>query len=265
MITETMINNGTTLLRTYIPWLFSFLSEKDIEIFFKKAYTQTNGIGTSNNNFIATFFMLLDEVRENKSNEIRNEFAYYNFLLSKFIETGDCKKFKDLIASTLYNFSANNFKHVLGEIAACLDLSQQNNFIKYEAPFSNEKCIDFQFEVGSKGNIFIEVYNIDFDCSRYEAKKFSIFLNGRLKKKYEDKTKDLPIEDKIKIYIYPILFEISNDIVKEQEYYLKSLVNSSIETNGFQTIEPKSFGNIQGTFFKLFSIDEIVNPKKYFK
>lgn len=264
MITEQMIMNGINVMKTYIPNLFIFLKEKDIETFLRKSYKHTGGIGRTKNNFIVTFFMLIDEIKENKSEVIRNEFGYFNFLLGKFNEIGNNKKFKELIIASLNNFSSNNFKHILGEIAACGDISSKADFVEYEKDFENGKSLDFHFK---KENLdfFIDVVNIDFNAEKYEKENFQKFLDGRLLQKFNDKSINLSDELKKQIIIYPVLYGFTVEIVKEQEAYLNSIHLTRYHKNGFQSFEPRFFGNIQGTFFNLFSIDQIVNSEKYYK
>jgi len=264
MITEPMFTNGINVIKTYLPNIFLFLTEKDFEIFLRKSYEHTGGIGTTNNNFIVTFFMLIEEIKQNKSEDVRNEFGYFNFLLGKFSEIGKNKKFKELIISSLNNFSANNFKHILGEIAACLNINSKAEFVKYEKIFENGKSLDFHFKMYNH-DFYIDVVNIDFDAKKYEKENFQKFLDGRLLQKFEDKSKNLSDEVKSQIIIYPILYGFSVEIIKEQEEYLKSIHLAKYHKNGFQSYEPKCFGNIQGTFFKLFTIDEIANFEKHFK
>lgn len=264
MLTEQMVKNGINIMNIYIPNLFLFLKEKDIENFLRKSHKHTGGIGTANNNFIVTFFMLIEEISENKSKIIRNEFGYFNFLLGKFNEIGNNKKFKELINASLNNFSSNNFKHILGEIAACVDITAKGDFVQYEKILENGKSLDFHFRK-EKLDFYIDVVNIDFDAKKYEKENFQKFLDRRLKQKFEDKSINLSNELKTQIIIYPILYGFTLEIVKEQEEYLKSIHLSKYHKNGFQSFEPRSFGNIQGTFFNLFSIDEIVNFEKYYK
>ena len=265
MITDTMIENGTGLVRMYLPNLFNFISDKEFEKYLRKSYKHSEKQNFETlNNFLSTFFMLVEEHRINTSSEIRNEFGYFNFLLGKFKEFENNKNFKSLILATLYNFEFNNFKHVLGEIAAYVDLSREANFVKYERKFDNGKSLDFHFEMG-KQNFYIDVVNIDFEEEKYEKENFQKFLDRRILQKFESKSINLKDEAKERIVIYPILHGFTVEIIKEQEEYLKSIHISSFSKNSFQCFEPKCFGNIQGTFFKLFSIDEIVNFEKYYK
>jgi hypothetical protein len=263
MITDAMISNSIGIAEEYFPNLFNYLSKGDFETFIKKAYEHTakfNG-GTPNNNFIVTFFKLLEEHDRNESNAIRNEFGYFNYLLGEFSNYSNQKEFKSLLIGALYNFEKSDFHHSLGEIGACLDLSRERIFKKYEQPLANGKSIDFVFSSKDGSSIYVEVLNIDYNKSRYEKEKFQLFLDKRLSDKFSSKSIGLDSETKKKIYIYPILNGFTTQIIKEQSEYLRNITKASIEKNSYQSFSPKSFGNIQGTFFNLFSIDEIENPE----
>ncbi|WP_179019404.1 hypothetical protein [Winogradskyella forsetii] len=221
-----------------------------------------NNGGTPNNNFIVTFFSLLKEHKSNNSNEIRNEFGYFNYLLGEFAKYENKKEFKNLLLGVLYNFKSNNFHHTLGEIAVCLDLNLKFKFEKYERILGNEKSIDFEFIDDNGKSMLIDVLTIDYKKERYEKEKFKNFLDGRLREKFEDKSKKLDSEIKSKVFVFPILSGFTNEIIKEQSEYLKKVNNSTIEVDGFQTFPPRAFGNVQGTFFSLFTIDEIIDPEK---
>ena len=80
-------------------------------------------------------------------------------------------------------------------------------------------------------------------------------------RKFEDKSKDLDLDTKNVIFVFPILSGCTIEIIREQSEYLKNVSNSTIEKDGFQTFPPRVFGNAQGTFFSLFKIDEIINPE----
>ena len=141
-----MIEKSIGLIKTYCPNLFLFLNEREFTTFLSKAIelTEKNNGRTPNNNFIVTFFKLLNEHKSNKSNEIRNEFGYFNYLLGEFAKYENKKEFKNLLLGVLYNFKSNNFHHTLGEIAVCLDLSLKHKFEKYERILDNQKSIDFE-------------------------------------------------------------------------------------------------------------------------
>lgn len=258
-----MIEKSIGLIKTYCPNLFLFLNEREFTTFLSKAIelTEKNNGRTPNNNFIVTFFKLLNEHKSNKSNEIRNEFGYFNYLLGEFAKYENKKEFKNLLLGVLYNFKSNNFHHTLGEIAVCLDLSLKHKFEKYERILDNQKSIDFEFIDGNGESMLIDVLTIDYKKERYEKEKFKAFLDGRLRVKLEDKSKDLDSDTKNKIFVFPVLSGLTIEIVKEQSEYLKNVSNSTIEKDGFQIFPPRAFGSVQGTFFSLFTIDEIIDPE----
>lgn len=261
-----MIANGIGIMKLYLPNLFEFISEKEFEQYLRKSYkhTEEHGGGTPYNNFLVTFFKLIEEHKTKSSSDIRNEFGYFDFLLGKFKEFVDTKNFKDLILSTIDNFKVNNFKHILGEIAACVDLNNKAKFIKYERVLENGKSFDLHFEI-ENFDFYIDVVNIDFDPSKYEKENFQKFLDGRLLQKFECKSVNLKDEAKRHIVIYPILYGFTFEIIKEQEEYLKSIHLFRFPENGFQSFEPKCFGYVKGTFYNLFTIDEIVKFEKHQK
>ena len=168
---------------------------------------------------------------------------------------------KQGLFAVLYNFNTNNFHHTLGEIAACLDLNLKHKFEKYERKLGNQKSIDFEFTDSNGETILVDVLTIDCKRERYEKNNFKTFLDGRLRAKFKNKSKNLDSKAKCKIFVFPILSGINAEIIKEQSEYLKSVSHSTIEKDGFQTIAPRAFGKIQGTFFSLFTIDEIINPE----
>lgn len=264
MLTKTMIKNSIGLINIYCPNLFLYISESEFSTFISKAidHTEKNGGGTPNNNFIVTFFQLLKEHKYDNTNEIRSEFAYFNHLLGKFQQYGNKREFKNLIISVLYNFESNNFHHTLGEIAVCLDLCLKYTFIKYESILENKSSIDFEFKNEKGERILIEAYTIEFNKHKYQKDKFKSFLDHRLKTKSQDKTKNLDFKAIRNIFIFPILSGFTIEIIKEQSEYLKKVSNSTIGRNGFQTFSPRVFGNVQGTFFSFFTIDEIIDPEK---
>lgn len=264
MLTKTMIENSIGLIKMYCPNLFLYLKEKEFISFLSNAikYTNKNGGGTTSNNFIVTFFELIKEHNNNNSNIVRSEFSYFNYLLGEFQKYGSKKEFKNLLIGAINNFKQNNFHHALGEIAVCLNCSLKNNFEKYERELINNKSIDLEFTNVNKETILVEVLTIDYLKSKYEKENFKTFLDGRLRNKFKDKTKDLELNFKRKIKVFPVLNGFTIEIIKEQSEYLKNVSNSTIEKDGFQTYQPRAFGNIQGTFFNLFTIDEIIDPEK---
>jgi hypothetical protein len=255
--------NSLGTLKLYCPNLFYYISDKDFLLFIDKAirHTYPKG-GTDKNNFIVTFFKLVNEHKLNDSNEIRNEFAYFNFLLGKSIQIGiNQTKFRDLIISTLYNFELNNFLNAIGEIAALLDISNGYKFINYEVPLPNGKNVDFQLESAStKININVDVSNIYHDTDRYENEKnFETFIRKRLHDKYTAKTNDLPETEKNKVYIFPIIHGLTIKIIQSNSEFLIDINKSSTQyANSFQSFSPRVFANMGGLYYGLFSIPEFI-------
>ncbi|KGO87072.1 hypothetical protein Q765_07635 [Flavobacterium rivuli WB 3.3-2 = DSM 21788] len=267
MLTDVMLKNSVGLMRLYLSNLFEYITESDFQQFIQKAYSftvQNEGVSLGRN-FVSTFFELLREHRENNESIIRNEFSYFNFLLGGFLQYGNHKEFRCLLIATLLNFKSNNFHHVLGEIAACRDLCESFIFHKYENILPNCKSLDFRFSDLAGNIFFVDVVTIEYDISKYEKENFEKFIKGRLAQKFNSKTVNLEEKDKKNIFIYPILFGFSTDIIIEHSEFLKSLQYLRYPEYNFQCFSPKAFGNIQGTFFNMFSIDEIVNPVRYFR
>ena len=94
-----MIKNSIVLMRSYCPNLFLFLKEKEFTKFLFKAFEhiEKNNGRRPNNSFILSFFKLLKEHKSNESEEIRNEFAYFNYLLGEFDKYGNKKEFQNLL------------------------------------------------------------------------------------------------------------------------------------------------------------------------
>lgn len=263
MLTKTMIENSIGLINKYCPNLFLFLNKKEFINFLSKAieHTEKNNHETPNNNLIVTLFKLINEHKSNESNVVRNEFSYFNYLLGKFAHYKNKKEFKNLLLGVLYNFKSNNFHHILGEIAVCLDLSLKHKFEKYERILENHKSLDFEFINSYGESMLIDILTIDYNKDRYEKENFKTFFDGRLRVKFENKSKDLDLDIKKKIFVFPILSGCTSKIITEQSEYLKNVSSSTIEKDGFQTFPPRVFGNVQGTFFSLFTIDEIITPE----
>lgn len=264
MLTEKIIENSLNLINQYCPNLLIYLRKEEFISFLSKAieHTENHNGGTPDNSFIVTFFKLVEEVRFNKSFTIRYEFSYFNHLLGEFSKYENKKEFRNLIRAVLFNFRSNNFHHILGEIAACLDLSLKLTFNKYEQTLTNNKSVDFEFFNINNDIIYIDVLTIDYNKAKYERENFETFLHNRLKAKFESKTENLDLNIKKKFFVYPILSGFTIEIIKEQSDYLIFLKDSILEKDGFQTFPPRVFGSIQGTFFNLFYIDEIIDPEK---
>jgi hypothetical protein len=264
MLPKTMIDDCKILFQLYIPNLLSLFSENEFKIFLEKSYNFTVLYygKTANTNFLATFLMLVREVAGNKSNKIRNEWGYFNYLLGEFTKIENNKQFKNLVSSVINNYEKNDFKNVLGEIAVCLRLSAKYQLLKYEKVLENGKNIDFEFK-DKKGEIFlIEVLNIEYDSTRYEGgKTFEKFICGRLEKKFNEKSLDLDDHYKRRILIFPIIHGFTIDIFRENELFLTTLNKSRFPENEFNSFNPMSFAKVQDTFFDLFTVEEIAVGK----
>lgn len=250
-----MIENSRKLFQSYIPNLLITISEKEFLEFLNKAYSFTilNDGKFSNSNFISTFFMLIEEVKNGESQEVRNEFGYFNFLLGEFLKFGKNKEFKNLVLSVI-----NNFKNVLGEIAACLVLSQNSVLLKYEKILENKKSIDFEFK-DVNGNVFlIDVLNFNYDLTRYQkGEPFEKFICGRLKSKFDEKSENLNFEEKNRLIIFPIIYGLTIEIVRDNEAFLTTLLEKRYLVDGFNCFNPMVFAKVQGTYFNLFTMKDV--------
>lgn len=260
MITKTMIDNCEKLFQLYIPNLLSLLSEREFLSFLEKSYSfaMLNDGKTRNSNFLATFLMLIQEVANNDSEEIRNELGYFNHLLGEFSKVQKNKEFRNLVLSVINNFDKNDFKNVLGEIAVCLTLSQKSELLKYERVLENNKSIDFEFK-DINGEIFlVDVLNIEYNSAKYEkGKPFEKFICGRLETKFNEKSMNLNEENKKRLVIFPIIHGLTIEIVRENEVFLTTISKNRFPKDGFNSFNPMSFAKVQGTYFSLFSMEEI--------
>ncbi len=259
----TILNGGgTQLMKHYLPNLFHYLTENEFQELLNQLYQHSlrSDSPITVRGFGSSFFKLIEELRTNEGNQVKNEFKYFNYLLGEFLKFGNHKEFKNLLRGHLFNLKVNNFHHALGEVAICLELVQMSQLIKYEFPLPNGNNADFEFSLNEDCSVYIDVYTIDYKKSKYEKQNFEKFLDKRIFDKYHSKTQGLSQELKRKIYVYPILSGFSPEIIKEQGDYLYDICNSSLERNNYQSFSPKAFGNIQGTFFNLFSLEEIMNP-----
>ncbi|MNU87709.1 hypothetical protein D3C71_774980 [compost metagenome] len=260
MLNKTIIENSKKLLQLHIPNLLRLLTENEFISFIKKSYefTVLNDGKTANTNFLATFLMLVEEVAENKSQEIRNELGYFNFLLGEFAKTKKNKEFKNLVLSVVNNFEKNDFKNTLGEIAVCLTLSNNSELIKYESVQRNNKSIDFEFKDADGNTFLVEVLNIEYNSARYEkGDPFEKFICGRLETKFNEKSTDLSDHDKNRMLIFPIIHGVSIEIVRENISFLTSINKKRFPKEGFNSFNPMSFAKVQGTYFRLFTMEEI--------
>lgn len=260
MLNETIIGNCKKLFQLYMPNLLSLLTENEFLNFIEKAYNFTikHDGKTANGNFVATFLMLVEEVAKNESEEIRNELGYFNFLLGEFAKIEKNKEFKNLVLGVVNNFEKNDFKNVLGEIAACLALSNDAELVKYERVQENNKSMDFEFK-DVEGNLFlVEVLNIEYKSDKYEkGAPFEKFICHRLEDKFNEKSIDLSDDDKSRILIFPIIQGFSIQIVRENLLFLTTINKKRFPKDKFNSFNPKAFAKVQGTYFSLFTMEEI--------
>ncbi|MFV8327622.1 hypothetical protein [Flavobacterium sp. ZS1P14] len=260
MLNETIIENSKKLFQLYIPNLLSLLTGNEFLNFIEKSYTFTvlNDGKTANRNFLVTFLLLVEEVAKNESQEIRNELGYFNFLLGEFAKIEKNKEFKNLVLSVVNNFEQNDFKNVLGEIAVCLVLSNNAELLKYESVQQNNKSIDFEFKDADGNTFLVEVLNIEYNSAKYEkGNPFEKFICGRLETKFNEKSMDLSVPDKNRILIFPIIHGFSIEIVRENILYLTTINKKRFPKDGFNSFNPMSFAKVQGTYFSLFTMEEI--------
>ena len=264
MLTKTMIENSKNIFQLYIPNLLSLLTENEFLSFLEKSYSFTviNDGKTAKGNFLATFFMLVEEVAKNESEVIRYEMGYFNHLLGEFAKIEKNKEFKNLVLAVINNFETNDFKNILGEIAVCLVLSNSAELIKYESVQSNNKSIDFEFK-DVDGNLFlVEVLNIEYNTPKYEkGDPFEKFICGRLENKFNDKSTDLSDFDKKRLMIFPIIHGFTIEIVNENKLFLTTINEKRFPKDAFNSFNPMSFASVQGTYFSLFTMEEIAAGK----
>ncbi|MGH2664847.1 hypothetical protein [Flavobacterium sp.] len=257
-----IINQSIAIIKLYCPNLLEFISEKEFGEFIRKSinHTSQNGGGTTNNNFLVTFFRLVGEHSTNESEITRTEFKYFNYVLGKFLKLGKNKAFKDLLIGVIFNFEQSSFKNILGEIGAGLTLSTIFKLNKYEKSLSNGKSVDFEFIDNSNNIILVEVLNIEFDSKRYHNPQlFQKFICGRLQQKFNDKTLNLDDTEKAKLYIFPVLHGFTIEIIRENADFLNNLYKREFKEIGFNSCMPRVFINIQGTYFDFFTTKQISN------
>ncbi|MCC9020422.1 hypothetical protein [Flavobacterium lipolyticum] len=260
MLTKNMIDNCKKLFQLYIPNLLTYYTEKDFLTLLENLYSFTllNDGKTANSNFVATFLMLVEEVKNNSSHELRNELGYFNYLLGQFEKVKKNKEFKNLVKGVINNFEKNDFKNVLAEIAVCLHLSTRAELVKYERVLQNKKSIDFEFKDDGNNLFLVEVYNIDYNSTKYEiGKPFEKFICERLEKKFNDKSANLDNDLKSRLLIFPVIHGLTIDIVRENKLFLTTLNKKRFYENGFNSFNPMSFAKVQGTYFDLFTMEEI--------
>lgn len=255
-----MIDNCKKLFQLYIPNLLNYFSEKDFLIFLEAlhSFTLLHDGKVASSNFVSTFLMLVEEVKINESQELRNELGYFNYLLGEFEKIEKNKEFKNLVKGVINNLKKNDFKNVLAEIAVCLNLSTRAELVKYERVLENKKSIDFEFKDTDNNFFLVEVYNIDYNSAKYEiGKPFEKFICERLQKKFNEKAVNLDNQHKSRLLIFPVIHGLTIDIVRENKLFLTTLCKKKFYENGFNSFNPMSFAKVQGTYFDLFTMEEI--------
>ncbi|MFV8336030.1 hypothetical protein ACNQF7_08065 [Flavobacterium sp. RSP29] len=200
----------------------------------------------------------MEEVAKNESQEMRNELGYFNFLLGEFAKIKKNKEFKNLVLSVVNNFEKNDFKNVLGEIAVCLVLSNNSELLKYERVQQNNKSMDFEFKDVDGNTFLVEVLNIEYKSDKYEkGTPFEKFICGRLETKFNEKSLDLDDNDKDKMFIFPIIHGLSIEIVRENILFLTTINKKRFPKDRFNSFNPMAFAKVQGTYFSIFTMEEI--------
>jgi hypothetical protein len=256
---ELIKSNSLGLFKIYIPNLFLYLEDVEIEQYIDNSIKMTlkRDGEKSNANYLKSFLMLAHEHKKNKENIIRNEFFYFNSLLGDFSKIiPSRKKFRDLLLSSIFDYNQNSILNAMSEIAVCIEQSKTNKFVAYERKISNGKYIDFEFSNIATGEIIlVDVVSIHFNPNKYENKEgFKSVILKRITDKFNSKINKLTEEEKHKIFIYPIIHYLDLKITKENSSFIKTIGNS--KKYPFNSFTPKFFGAIRNSY-QLLSIDEI--------
>jgi hypothetical protein len=256
---ELIKSNSLDLFKIYIPNLFLYLEDVEIEKYIDNSIKMTleRDGEKSNANFLKSFFMLANEHKKNNENTIRNEFLYFNSLLGDFYKIiPSRKKFRGLLLSSIFDYNQNSILNAMSEIAVCIEQSKTNRFVAYERKISNGKYIDFEFSNIETGEItHVDVVSIHFNPKKYENREgFKSVILKRITDKFNSKTIELIDNEKCKIYIYPIIHYLELKIIKKNISFIKTIGNS--KKYSFNSFTPMFFGSIEKSY-KLLSIDEI--------
>lgn len=229
---ETVIKNCLGLINTYCPNIFRFITETEFTDFIKKAYlfTEENDGVERKANFLSSFLELAKEHSLNNSNQIRTEYGTLNYLFEEGAKRNLGKKFKDLVKSSILNFSNQSILDVMGELGACITLSDSYRLQNYEHKLQNGKLIDFVV-TNQLSTIFIDILNVKIDIDRYDKNKFESFLSKRVIDKFNDKTLNLPTKEKENIYILPILHGLNQNVINDQSQFFTKF--DSVMKNDF--------------------------------
>jgi hypothetical protein len=255
---ETIIKNSLGLINTYCPNIFRFITETEFTEFIKKAYlfTEENDGIERKANFLSSFLELSKEHSLNNSNQIRTEYGTLNYLLEEGVKRNLGRKFKDLVKSSILNFSDQAILDVMGELGACIALSDSYRLQNYEHRLQNGKYIDFVF-TNQSSNIFVEILNVKINIDRYEKIGFISFMKKRVIDKYNDKVQNLPTIEKENIYILPVLHGLNQNVIQEQYQYFSKfdrIMKSDFNLNCFLPYSFCSYNNEPHTFKQICEI-----------
>jgi hypothetical protein len=239
---ETITTNSIGLIKLYCPNLFRFITEAEFSDFIRKSYqfVEENEGKEKRANFLSSLLELSIEHVENNSKQIRIEYVTLNVLLTEGIFNQFGKKLKGLIKGSILNFSDQLILDVMGELGACSALSSKFYFENYEHILSNGKSIDFVFSQ-QKNHMFIEILNIKIDASKYQEKDFNLFLSKRVLDKYRTKTKGLPLEEKEKVCIFPVLHGATLTLIQEQKQILSNFIDYMKNEYEIKSFSPFTF------------------------
>ncbi|WP_439185853.1 hypothetical protein [Carboxylicivirga taeanensis] len=239
---DIIVKNSVSLINIYCSNLFEFITKLEFGDFIKKAYSfvdENNGTRRKAN-FLSSFFELAIEHAENNSTQIRIEYETLNFLLGEGLKMKLGKKFRNLVKSSILNFSDQSILDVMGELAACITLSKTYNFDAYEHTLQNGKSIDFV--VSNQSSTFlIEVLNIKIENEKYEEEKFKNFITKRICDKHKHKSQNLSELESEMIIIFPIIYGLTQTILREQNQLFASFESIMKDDYNIKCFNPYSF------------------------
>ncbi|WP_294737144.1 hypothetical protein [uncultured Flavobacterium sp.] len=212
--------NIKALLNKYLPKLFLFLREKDINEILDVYYnfiqnTKDNTIVKEN--FLYSLLLLAKSSDVNKHSCIEQEFELINYYLGEFNEILEDrkKKFRALIKGSLKNLDDNKLLENIAEIAVFLNFNEAFTFEEYESKYDNKKEItnnnkdeatyDFKFSKKNREVFYLEVFSIKMNTDKYNKNGFDKCISDKIKHKFEVKTKLLNDKEKRNVFIVPVL------------------------------------------------------------
>ncbi|MFC0878901.1 hypothetical protein ACE01N_20070 [Saccharicrinis sp. FJH2] len=256
--TKTIIKNSIELINTYCPNLFRFITKSEFSDFIRKSilFVEKNEEIEMSANFLSSMFELINELEKNASNQIRIEYGTLNYLLGEGIKRNLGSKFKHLVKGSILNFSDQSILDVMGELAACITLDKTYQFENYEYVLQNKKSIDFVF-LNQSTPLLIEVLNVKINQNKYDKSNFINFLTKRIVDKHEDKTQNLPDIEKDKIYIFPILHELTESIIQEQKLNLSKFNTKLKDELNINCFLPHTFCRYVDEYYTFKHVHEI--------